>query len=118
LIAVFHANSELQTRLYQVENERELVNLVLASLPQYEIACRVMHSELDIAYAASGGETSWINADLTHIDMQPTPERSTAHGDILVEQESGFMHLVTPSGFIPLVDAIEVNAELRKKSLN
>lgn len=118
MIAVFHANYVLQVQLNQVKNERELVNLVLESLTNYQLACRVGHGELDIAYAASGGETSWINADLTHIDIHPTPERGTTHGDILVEQNKGFVHLVTPSGFIPLVDVIEVNAELRMKCLN
>ncbi|GAA0859564.1 hypothetical protein [Aliiglaciecola litoralis] len=118
MIYVFHASEILLKQLYAVENERELVTLVMLNLANYQLAGRVKNDELDIAFAATGGPSTWLNTDNLSIDVTPEPERDSRFGDILVEVFSGYVNLSTPAGFIPLVDAVEQNGELSRKQLN
>lgn len=115
MIDVFHANAALLEKIKQVENERELIALVSAQLKAYEHATRVKHSELDIAFAATGGPTQWVNVDNISIQFEPKPVRTTQFGDILVEQAYGYVNLSTPAGFIPLIDIIERQGSLLSK---
>ena len=118
MIHVFHADQDLQSMISEVENERSLVNLVMANLQKYRLATSVKHSELDIAFAATGGPSAWVNVDNMSVSFNPPLERPSLYGDVLVELASGFVNLSTPAGFIPLVDALERNAVLTKKQLN
>lgn len=115
MIDVFHAQPQLRQLFQSVNNERELISLVATTLHEYCHATRVKHSELDIAFAATGGPTQWVNVDNISIDFTPSPGRRTDYGDILVEQAYGYVNLSTPAGFIPLVDIIEDNGSLRRK---
>jgi len=118
MIHVFHADQDLQIMMSETENERGLVALVMSNLTKYQLATRVKHSELDIAFAATGGPTAWVNGDNMSVAFNPSPERASLYGDVLVELGSGFVNLSTPAGFIPLVDVLERNAALIKKRLN
>lgn len=118
MIHVFHANQDLQFMISETENERGLIALVMSNLAKYQLATSVKHSELDIAFAATGGPTAWVNGDNMSVNFNPSPERASLYGDVLVELASGFVNLSTPAGFIPLVDVLERNAALVKKQLN
>ncbi len=118
MIYVFHALSKLQQAMTRVDNERALVQLVYGHLEHYDFATQVKHSELDIAFAATGGPTAWVNVDNMTVAFNPVPSRSSDYGDILVEGANGFVNLSTPAGFIPLVDVIERNGKLLRKQLN
>ena len=117
VIDVFHADELLQLEFATLENERMLVALVLNRLDDYQHATRVKHPELDIAFAATGGPTVWVNVDNMMVDYAPTPARRSEYGDILVEQGTGYVNLSTPSGFIPLVDVIESFGTLVRNTL-
>lgn len=114
MIDVFHADEITLEQIQSAENERIAIVLVVSSLAQYKKAARVKHSELDIAFAATGGPTQWLNADALDINVSPEPQRATQYGDILVEQGTGYVNLSTPAGFIPLVDVIEREGKLQK----
>jgi hypothetical protein len=119
LIDIFHASESLQKKLQNIENERELVQLVLKNLSQYRFATRVDHSELQSAFSATGGQYPGQPAKGEQtITGKPVPTRATQYNDILLERKPGFIHLATPAGFIPLVDAIERNGFLHKKLLS
>lgn len=118
MIHIFHADEMLQQQFSSIENERELVKVVMQMLEHYHLATRVKHSEIDIAFAATGGPSQWVNVDNMTIDFTPQPDRQTGYGDILVEQAVGYVNLSTPAGFIPLVDAIEHLGTLTKKQLS
>lgn len=118
MIDIFHASGELQQRIAEADDERMLIKTVQTHLDQYQLATRVKHQELDIAFAATGGPSQWFNADCMSIDFSPAPERATQFGDILVEQANGFVNLSTPAGFIPLVDVVVLTGQLHKKQLN
>ena len=118
MIHVFHAGRELQLLMSEIENERSLIALVMSNLANYQLATSVKHSELDIAFAATGGPSAWVNIDSMSVDFNPSPKRASLYGDVLVELASGFVNLSTPAGFIPLVDVLEQNATLVKKQLN
>lgn len=118
MIDVFHASKSLQEEMATLDNERTLVTLVSANLHQYILATRVKHPELDIAFAATGGPTQWVNVDNMTVDFTPAPQRATNFGDILVEQGTGYVNLSTPAGFIPLVDVVESTGELSRKTLS
>ncbi|MDO6694895.1 hypothetical protein Q4574_16475 [Aliiglaciecola sp. 3_MG-2023] len=104
--------------LSNVENERVLISTVIQHIDLYQLATRVKHSELDIAFAASGGPTAWVNVDNLSVDYAPQPSRKSKFGDVLVEMANGYANLSTPAGFIPLIDVIERNGQLLKKQLN
>ncbi|GAA6186511.1 MULTISPECIES: hypothetical protein [Alteromonadaceae] len=118
MIYVFHAQDKLMDLLANVENERVLISTVIQNIHLYQLATRVKHSELDIAFAASGGPTAWVNVDNLSVDYAPEPSRQSKFGDVLVEMANGFANLSTPAGFIPLIDVIERNGQLLKKQLN
>lgn len=118
MIYIFHAQNSLLTSMSETQNERNLVQLVINHLDQYEYATSVKHSELDIAFAATGGPTAWVNVDNMSVDFHPVPKRTSEYGDILVEAANGFVNLSTPAGFIPLVDVIEQQGNLRRKTFN
>lgn len=118
MIDIFHADPQLHQQISCANNERDMISVVLLALDRYELATRVKHSELDIAFAATGGKTQWVNADNMSIEFTPQPERATQFGDILVEQAFGYVNLSTPAGFIPLIDVIESSGSLLKKVLN
>ncbi|MEP4891358.1 MAG: hypothetical protein ABJV04_15125 [Aliiglaciecola sp.] len=118
MIYVFHAQDKLMRLLENVENERALISTVIKNIDLYQLATRVKHSELDIAFAASGGPTTWVNGDNLAVDYAPQPNRNSMFGDVLVEMANGYANLSTPAGFIPLIDVIERNGQLLKKQLN
>jgi hypothetical protein len=118
MIDVFHADDDLQRQIQNVDNERELIKVVMQKLHHYSLATRVKHSEIDIAFAATGGPSQWVNVDKMTIEFEPVPIRQTLYGDILVEQSVGYVNLSTPAGFIPLVDAVESLGSLKKKQLS
>ncbi len=118
MIHVFHADKDLQYLMSETENERGLVSLVMSNLAKYQLATSVKHSELDIAFAATGGPSAWVNVDNMSVDYNPPPERASLYGDVLVELASGFVNLSTPAGFIPLVDVLERDAALVRLQLN
>ncbi|GAB5379527.1 MAG: hypothetical protein Alis3KO_29230 [Aliiglaciecola sp.] len=118
MIIVYHASASLLDKLSLVANERELVRLVLTNLSDYQLGTRVKHSELDIAFAASGGPTKWVNVDNMAVAFSPQPERGSVYGDVLVEHGNGYVNLSTPAGFIPLVDVIERDGSLCIKQLS
>lgn len=118
MIDIFHASESLQKKLQRIENERELLQLVLKNLSQYRFATRVEHSELDIAFLATGGSMQETTQGDLAIEFKPAPSRPTQFNDILLERQSGYINLSTPAGFIPLVDAIERNGFLHKKLLS
>ena len=118
MIWIYHASPRLQLQLSSVSNEIELIKLVIAGLADYYQATRVKHSELDIAFVATGGPSPWVNGQSMHIDFAPVPPRSSQYGDILVEQAFGYVNLSTPAGFIPLVDVVEQQGYLQRKVMN
>jgi hypothetical protein len=118
LIWIYHANPRLQLLISSASNEIELIKLVIACLTDYYQATRVKHSELDIAFAATGGPSPWVNARSMHIEFSPHPTRPSQYGDILVEQAFGYVNLSTPAGFIPLVDVVEQQGFLKRKTIN
>ncbi|GAC13619.1 hypothetical protein [Aliiglaciecola lipolytica] len=118
MIYIFHAQDQLMDTLAEVENERALLATVIENIHLYHLATRVKHSELDIAFAASGGPTAWVNVDNMSVDFAPKPSRRSKFGDVLVEMANGFANLSTPAGFIPLVDIIERNGQLLKKQFS
>lgn len=118
MIYIFHANNELMSLLAKADNERTLVTTVVENLHLYSLATRVKQSELDIAFAATGGPTAWINVDNITVEFEPKPARGSSYGDVLVEIQTGYVNLSTPAGFIPLIDVIERNGILQKKQLN
>lgn len=114
MIDVFHADKFTLEQIQSAENERSAIELVVSALAQYKKAASVKHAELDIAFAATGGPTQWLNADALDIGVSPIPARATQYGDILVEHGTGYVNLSTPAGFIPLVDVIEREGKLQK----
>ena len=118
MIDVFSAAQSLQVKMQQVENERSLLQLVIKNIHSYEFSTKVDSDEIDIAFAASGGETRWVNADNLKIKCEPTPNRQTTFGDILIEQPQGYVNLATPAGFIPLVDIVYSLGQLSLKKFN
>ena len=118
MIHVYHANANLLPQLSTVENERQLVSLVMSNLSNYQLATRVKHSELDIAFAATGGKSNWVNVDNMAVAFEPQPDRVSTFGDVLVEAGNGYVNLSTPAGFIPLVDVVESIGVLEKKQIN
>ncbi|MDO6840110.1 hypothetical protein Q4602_11570 [Paraglaciecola chathamensis] len=118
MIDIFHASDSLRRKLHTIDNERDLMQLVMKNLSQYRFATRVEHSELDIAFAASGGPSHFANGDSANIACTPAVNRPTEFNDILLERQTGYINLSTPAGFIPLVDAVERNGFLHKKLLS
>ena len=118
MIDVFHANNELIEKITAAENERELIKIVQASLHEYLLASTVQHSELDIAFSVTGGPSNWQDVTCFDVPCTPKPARKSGYGDILVEKASDFVHLATPAGFIPLVDVLPMQAQLKNKRLN
>lgn len=118
MIHVYHASADLLAQFSTVENERQLVTLVVSCLNDYQLATRVKHAELDIAFAATGGKSNWVNVDNMSVGFEPEPERATVYGDVLVEAAHGYANLSTPAGFIPLVDVVESFGTLTTKRLN
>ncbi|MFT6343387.1 MAG: hypothetical protein ACJAWQ_000437 [Paraglaciecola sp.] len=118
MIDVFNANQSLQVIIQKAEDERTLVKLVTKHIHNYEFSTQVDSDEIDIAFAASGGATRWVNSDNLKIKCEPTPNRQTTFGDILIEQPQGYVNLATPAGFIPLVDVIYSQGQLSLKQLN
>ncbi|QHJ12826.1 hypothetical protein FX988_03084 [Paraglaciecola mesophila] len=118
MIDIFHASDSLRRKLHTIDNERDLIQLVMKNLSQYRFATRVEHSELDIAFAASGGPSHFANDDAADVACTPQVNRPTEFNDILLERQTGYINLSTPAGFIPLVDAVERNGFLHKKLLS
>lgn len=118
MIDVFHATDVLLSKLQACTSEREVIKQVENHLNEYQFASVVHHSELDIAFAAAGGPSSWLEVSVTDIKITPPPPRDSGYGDILVERETGFVHLATPAGFIPLVDTLVHHQQLQKKVFN
>ena len=118
MIDVFNATQSLQIKIQQAENERSLLQLVIKHISSYEFSTKVDSDEIDIAFAASGGVTRWINGDNLKIKCDPTPNRQTTFGDILIEQPQGYVNLATPAGFIPLVDIVYSLGQLSLKQIN
>lgn len=118
MIDIFHASEQLQTKLQQSKDERSLMKLVASCLDNYQFATQVKCAELDIAFAATGGKTNWVNADNTSIAFEPLPNRATTFGDLLIEHPHNYINLATPAGFIPLVDLIYTQGQLSRKQIN
>jgi len=118
MIDVFNATQSLQVEMQQVTNERSLLQLVIKHIHSYEFSTKVDNDELDIAFAATGGLTRWVNSDNLKIKCDPTPNRQTTFGDILIEQPQGYVNLATPAGFIPLVDVVYSQGQLVIKQIN
>ncbi|MCC2617739.1 hypothetical protein LJ739_15915 [Aestuariibacter halophilus] len=118
MIDIFHAQHLLQQQMASAPDERSMIRMVMAALDSYALATSVKHAELDIAFAATGGPTQWVNVDNMAVDFSPQPERASQYGDILVERAYGYVNLSTPAGFIPLVDVIAELGILKRKQLN
>jgi hypothetical protein len=118
MIEVFNAPQSLQLKIQHAANERILLQLVVKHIQSYEFATKVASDEIDIAFAATGGLTRWINADNLKIKCTPAPIRQTTFGDILIEQPQGYVNLATPAGFIPLVDVVYSQGQLSIKQIN
>jgi hypothetical protein len=118
MIDIFNATQSLQDIIQKVENERSLLQLVVKHIHSYEFSTQVDSNEIDIAFAASGGMTRWVNGDNSKIKCEPTPNRQTTFGDILIEQPQGYVNLATPAGFIPLVDVVYSQGQLSLKQIN
>lgn len=118
MIDVFNAPALLQTKIQQATNERTLVKLVVEHIHTYQFATSVKSGEIDLAFAATGGLTQWVNADNVQIGFSPKPTRATTFGDILIEQPQCYVNLATPAGFIPLVDVVYSHGQLSKKQFN
>jgi hypothetical protein len=118
MIDVFNAAQPLQVKIQQVENERSLLQLVIKYIHSYEFSTKVDSDEIDIAFAATGGLTRWVNGDNLKIKCDPEPNRQTTFGDILIEQPEGYVNLATPAGFIPLVDVVYSQGQLSLKKIN
>lgn len=115
MIDVYYANRELQFELSDVRDERELVATVISNLRDYDFATTVKHPELDIAFAAVGGQTEWQGVSRHDVSVSPEPKRDVNFGDILVEQPQGYVHLCTQLGFIPLPEVITSDNQLTTK---
>jgi hypothetical protein len=118
MIDVFNATQLLQVEIQKAVDERALLQLVMKNIHGYEFSTQVDSDEIDIAFAASGGQTRWVNSDNLQIKCDPIPNRQTTFGDILIEQPQGYVNLSTPAGFIPLVDVIYSQGQLSLKQLN
>ena len=118
MIDIFNATPSLQVKIRQAANERTLLQLVVKNIHSYEFSTKVDIDEIDIAFAASGGITRWVNADNLRIKCNPSPNRQTTFGDILIEQPQGYVNLATPAGFIPLVDIVYSLGQLSLKKIN
>ena len=118
MIDVYHASSALLEKYTAATNERDKIALVTTHLADYQKVTSVKHSELDIAFAATGGPSPWVNVDNMSITFDPVPKRRSDYGDILVERGLGYVNLSTPAGFIPLVDVIERFGTLCHKQLS
>ncbi|MFT6776794.1 MAG: hypothetical protein ACJAV1_000706 [Paraglaciecola sp.] len=118
MIDVFNATQSLQVKIQQAENERALLQLVMKHIHSYEFSTQVDSDEIDIAFAATGGLTHWVNSDNIKIKCEPVPNRQTTFGDILIEQPKGYVNLATPAGFIPLVDVVYSQGQLSKIQIN
>lgn len=118
MIDVFNAPQLLQVKIQQAANERSLLQLVIKHIHSYEFSTKVHSDEIDIAFAASGGLTRWVNGDNLKIKCDPLPNRQTTFGDILIEQPQGYVNLATPAGFIPLVDVVYTLGQLSLKKMN
>lgn len=118
MIDVFNATQSLQLKIQQAADERSMLQLVIEDIRSYEFSTKVASDELDIAFAATGGLTRWVNADNLKIECEPAPNRQTTFGDILIEQPQGYVNLATPAGFIPLVDVIYSLGQLSLKKIN
>ena len=118
MIAIFHASTPLLSKLQNISDERSLIQLILSSLDNYQFATQVKSAELDIAFAATGGTTHWVNIDKIIIQFEPLPSRATTFGDLLIEQPQNYINLATPAGFIPLVDLVYSHGQLSRKQIN
>jgi thioredoxin reductase len=118
MIDVFNATPWLQAKIQQAANERSLLQLVVKHIRSYEFSTKVDIEEIDIAFAATGGMTHWVNSDNLKIKCDPIPNRQTTFGDILIEQPQGYVNLATPAGFIPLVDIVYSLGQLSLKQIN
>jgi hypothetical protein len=118
MIDVFQAPKELLSQIQAVTSERELIQLVSREIASYQFATKVDCPELDIALAATGGPTHWVKGDSLKIDFTPALNRASTSGDILIEVPQAYVNLVTPAGFIPLVDIIYSQGQLYAKQLN
>jgi hypothetical protein len=118
VIDIFTAPEILQRNFKQVTGERQLITIVMQNIETYCFATQVNCDEIDIAFALTGGQTRWINADDTKIDFQPKLNRPITFGDILIELPQGFINLATPAGFIPLVDLLYTQGQISRKQLN
>ena len=118
MIDVFNATQSLQVKIKQAANERTLLQLVINHIHNYEFSTQVDSNEIDIAFAATGGLTHWVNGDNLKIKYDPVPNRQTTFGDILIEQPQGYVNLATPAGFIPLVDVVYSQGQLSLKQIN
>jgi len=118
MIDVFNATPSLQVKIQQAVDERSLLQLVVKHIRSYEFSTKVDIEEIDLAFAASGGMTHWVNSDNLKIKCDPIPNRQTTFGDILIEQPQGYVNLATPAGFIPLVDVVYSLGQLSLKQIN
>lgn len=118
MIDIFHATETLQTMLQNMSDERSLIQLVISSLDNYQFATQVKSTELDIAFAATGGTSRWVNAEHIKIAFAPTPKRATTFGDLLIEYPQNYINLATPAGFIPLVDLSYSQGQLSRIQIN
>jgi len=118
MIDVFNAPHSLQIKLQQAANERSLLQLVTKHIHSYVFSTNVESDEIDIAFAATGGLTRWVNSDNLKIKCNPLPNRQTTFGDILIEQPQGYVNLATQVGFIPLVDVVYSHGQLSLKQIN
>jgi hypothetical protein len=118
MIHIFNASQSLQLKIQHAANERSLLRLVVKYIQSYEFSTEVASDEIDIAFAATGGLTRWVNADNLNIKCNPAPNRQTTFGDILIEQPQGYVNLATPAGFIPLVDVVYSQGQLSIKQIN
>ena len=118
MIDVFNAAQPLQVKIQEAENERSLLQIVIKHIHNYEFSTKVDSDEIDIAFAATGGLTRWVNGDNLKIKCEPEPNRQTTFGDILIEQPQGYVNLATPAGFIPLVDVVYSQGQLSLKKIN
>ena len=118
MIDVFHGPETLLCLIQAVVDERKLIQLVSREISTYQFATKVKTTELDIALAVTGGNTHWVKGDNLNIEFTPSIERKSRFGDIFIEQPQAYVNLVTPAGFIPLVDILYSQGQLYTKKLN
>lgn len=116
MIDIYQASEAVLAQWQAASDERDGIRSVQQRLAHYTWVGVVSTTELDIAFAAAGGNSAWLQEVSVSAELQlPRP---TTFADILVERQAGFVHLATPPGFLPLVDVEVVQFQLRQRALN